>query len=106
RHVAGINVHQGQEIGAGKWPAIIPRAEWDFAQELLTFRSSATQKQSESRKRRTYILRGLVVCGKCGTTMAGCSGTVYRCSRANRQDGQKCARTMQADPLEKFVQDA
>ena len=38
--------------------------------------------------------------------MAGCSGTVYRCSRANRQDGQKCARTMQAEALEKFVEDA
>jgi site-specific DNA recombinase len=103
--VAGIAVHQGREIGVGKWPAIIDRAQWDFAQELLAFRSAAAQKQREARNRRTYILRGLVICGKCGTTMAGCSGTVYRCSRANHQ-GQKCARTMQAKPLEKFVEDA
>ncbi len=101
-HIAGINVHQGEEIGTGKWPVIIPRTEW----ELLTFRSSAAQKTRESRNRRTYILRGLVICGKCGTTMAGCSGTVYRCSRANRQDGHKCSRSMQAEPLEKFVEDA
>jgi site-specific DNA recombinase len=38
--------------------------------------------------------------------MAGCSGSVYRCSRANRQDGMRCARTMQAEPLEKFVEEA
>ena len=38
--------------------------------------------------------------------MAGCSGTVYRCSRANRRDGMRCARTMLAEPLEKFVEDA
>jgi DNA invertase Pin-like site-specific DNA recombinase len=104
--VAGIAVHRGQEIGTGKWPAIIGRPQWDFAQELLTFRNVAAQKQRETRNRRTYILRGLVICGKCGTTMAGCSGTVYRCSRANRADGHKCARSMQAEPLEQFVQDA
>jgi site-specific DNA recombinase len=104
--VAGIAVHHGREIGVGKWPAIISRAQWDFVQELLTFRSAAAQKQRDTRNRRTYILRGLVICGKCGTTMAGCSGTVYRCSRANRQDGMKCARTMHAESLEKFVEDA
>jgi DNA invertase Pin-like site-specific DNA recombinase len=106
RHVAGINVHRGQEIGAGKWPAIITRAEWDFAQEMLAFRSAAAQSERDTRTRRTYILRGLVVCGKCGTAMTGCSGNLYRCSRANRQDSEKCARTMQAEPLEKFVEDA
>jgi hypothetical protein len=105
-HVAGINTYRGQEIGVGKWPAIISRPEWDFAQELLTFRSSAAQKKTETRNRRTYILRGLVICGNCGTTMAGSSSTVYRCSRANRQDGKKCARSMQAEALEKFVEDA
>jgi site-specific DNA recombinase len=105
--VAAIAVHHGQEIGIGKWPAIITRAQWEFTQELLTFRSSAARAEQAKRKApRTYILRGLVICGKCGTAMAGCSGTVYRCSRANRQDGKKCARTMQAEPLEQFVEDA
>jgi site-specific DNA recombinase len=105
-HAAGVNVHHGEEIGVGKWPAIITRAQWDFAQELLTFRSAAARSEREKRKApRSYILRGVVVCGKCGTAMAGCSGTVYRCSRANRQDGAKCARTMQAEPLEEFAED-
>lgn len=105
-HVAGIAMHKGREIGVGKWPAIISRAQWDFAQELLMFRSAAAQKQRAARNRRTYTLRGLVVCGKCGTTMSGCSGNLYRCSRASRQDGMRCARTIIAEPLEKFVEDS
>ncbi len=64
------------------------------------------EKANEEPHAARLILRGLVICGNCGTAMAGCSGKVYRCSRANRQDGQKCARTMQAGPLEKFVEDA
>jgi site-specific DNA recombinase len=107
RHVAGICVHRDEEIGVGKWPAIITRPAWDFTQELLTFRSAAADAERKNRAApRAYILRGLVVCGKCGTTMAGCSGTVYRCSRANRQDEHKCSRSMRAEPLERFVEDA
>src|SRR5260370_38200575 len=59
KHVAGINVHRGQEIGVGRWPAIITRAQWDFAQEMLAFRSAAAQSERAARTRRTYILRGL-----------------------------------------------
>ena len=107
KHVAGICWHNGREVAVGKWLPIIPRAQWDFAQELLTFRSAAAQKKrARNRAPRTYILRGLVICSNCGTVMAGCSGTVYRCSRANRRDGMRCARTMLAEPLEKFVEDA
>jgi len=106
-HVAGICWHNGQEVAVGKWLPIIPRAQWDFAQELLTFRSVAAQKKrARNRQPRAYVLRGLVICGNCGTAMAGCSGNYYRCSRANRQDGMRCARTMQAGPLEEFVEDA
>jgi site-specific DNA recombinase len=107
KHVAGICWHNGHEVAVGKWQPIIPRAQWDFVQELLAFRSRAAQKQrTENRPPRAYVLRGLVICGNCGTAMAGCSGKLYRCSRANRQDGQRCARTMLAEPLEAFVQDA
>jgi site-specific DNA recombinase len=107
KHVAGICWHNGREVAVGKWLPIISRAQWDFAQELLTFRSVAAQKKRVKRHApRVYLLRGLVICGNCGTVMAGCSGSVYRCSRANRQDGMRCARTMQAEPLEEFVEDA
>lgn len=108
KHVAGICWHNGQEVAVGRWPAIISRPEWDFTQELLTFRSAAAQKKraNDQRPQRTYILRGLVICGNCGSAMTGCSGNLYRCSRALRQDAQRCARTMLAEPLEKFVEDA
>ena len=76
KHVAGICWHNGREVAVGKWLPIIPRAQWDFAQELLTFRSAAAQKKrARNRAPRAYILRGLVICGNCGTVMAGCSGT-------------------------------
>jgi hypothetical protein len=106
KHVAGINTRNGEEIGIGKWPAIIARPQWEFTQELLMFRSAAAQAARDTRPRRTYLLRGLVVCGKCGTAMAGSNGSIYRCSRAKRQDDKKCARGMLAEPLEKFVEDA
>lgn len=104
--VAGIAVHHGQEIGAGKWPAIISRAQWEFTQELLAFRSSAARSERAKRNApRTYLLRGLVTCGKCGTVMPGTSGK-YRCCRVARHDAMKCSRSMLAEPLEKFVEDA
>jgi site-specific DNA recombinase len=107
RHVAGICLYHGREIGVGKWPAIITRAQWDFAQEMMTIRAATVEAGRDTRKRRNYILRGLVVCGKCGTTMVGCSGREYRCSRAgNRQDAMRCTRSMLAEPLETFVEDA
>ena len=107
RHVAGINAYHGQEIGVGKWPAIITRAQWDFTQELLAFRAAAARAEQAKRKApRSYILRGLVMCGKCGTAMTGCGGGLYRCTRATRQDGMKCSRSIQAGPLEEFVQAA
>jgi len=104
--VAGIAVLHGQEIGAGKWPAIITRTQWEFTQELLTFRSSAARSEQAKRKApRAYVLRGLAICGKCGTVMPGTNGK-YRCCRAKRNDAMKCNRTMKAEPLEQFVQDA
>jgi site-specific DNA recombinase len=106
KRVAGIRSHNGIEVAVGKWPTIIKRNKWGFAQELLTFRSVAARAtRAKNHAPRVYILRGLVICGNCGTTMSGCSAKVYRCSRATRQDGNKCARSMEAEPLEQFVED-
>lgn len=75
KHVAGICWHNGQEVAVGKWPAIIDRTMWDFTQEMLTFRSAAAQNERAGhRAPRAYILRGVAICGSCGTAMAGCSG--------------------------------
>jgi Recombinase len=53
KHVAGICWHKGHEVAMGKWLPIIPRTQWDFAQELLTFRSAAAQKQQ--REKAAYL---------------------------------------------------
>ena len=38
--VAGIQVHHGELIGPGNWPAIVPRGLWEEAQERLKFRAT------------------------------------------------------------------
>jgi hypothetical protein len=38
--------------------------------------------------------------------MSGSGGALYRCTRATRQNGTKCSRSIQADRLEEFVQAA
>jgi WD40 repeat protein len=81
-------------VAVGKWPPVIPSAQWDFAQELLAFRSTAARsEQAGHRTPRLYLLRCLAVCGNCGTAIAGAGRTMYRCTRSQRQDGQRCART-------------
>lgn len=74
-------VHRGEDAGIGNWPAVIPRPQWEFTQELLQFRSTAAQSEQGPRPQRTYILRGLIVCGRRGTALSGNSGRVYRCTR-------------------------
>lgn len=106
KHVAGILVYDGEEIGVGKWPAIIERQQWDFVQELLAFRSASKQEEQAKKKApRPYILRGLATCGQCGTSMSGSGGKEYRCARTGKL-GKRCGCTMQAEPLEKFVEEA
>jgi site-specific DNA recombinase len=100
-YLAGLRAHNGEEVGMGIWPPIIDRATWDLAQEMRQFRSSAR----DARPHRFYLLRGVVVCGKCGTAMSGTTG-IYRCARDTRSDHLRCGRSIKADALEKFVADA
>jgi hypothetical protein len=72
---------------------------------MMTIRAAAAETARENY--RVYILRGLVVCGKCGSTMVGSGGREYKCSRSgNGRPATKCTRTMRAEPLEKFVEAA
>jgi site-specific DNA recombinase len=105
-HVAGISVHHGKEIGKGQWPTIIDRRMWDFTQDLLSYRATTQNNDKPTKPKRTYLLRGLMTCGKCGSSMSGSSGSTYRCARAIRQDEQRCALTIRADLVEEFVTDA
>ncbi|HZR49480.1 MAG TPA: recombinase family protein [Streptosporangiaceae bacterium] len=101
RYVTGIRVHHGEEVGNGIWPAIIDRGTWELAQEMLDYRARATKDEKDDQ--RFYLLRGLVVCGKCGTRMGGAGGR-YKCYRQFRKDEKHCARSISAATLEEFAE--
>ncbi len=67
RHVTEIRVFRGQDFGEGGWPAITDRGVWNEAQDRRAYRASA----HPCRRFRFYLLRGLVMCKKCGAAMAG-----------------------------------
>jgi site-specific DNA recombinase len=102
RHVAGIRVFRGEEIGRGEWPAIIGEGMWN---EVRARRAVRDTPSSSARSQRFYLLRGLVTCKRCGTGMAGSSG-VYHCNRRDRKDGARCVRAIKAAVLEEFVTEA
>lgn len=109
RHVAGIRMHQGEEVGPGTWPAIIDAGVWQETRERRAFRSAVHREALSKPPNRFYLLRGLVMCGRCGTLMSGTAkgtGPVYQCNRRGRNDDKKCVRSVMAATLEGFVADA
>lgn len=107
RHVAAIRMHQGEEVGPGNWPAIIDAGTWQEVRERRELRSAIHDVNLSLR--RFYLLRGLVMCSRCGTLMSGTKvgGTPsYLCVRRNRNDDKRCVRRIAAIKLEKFVCDA
>lgn len=58
RHVAGIRVFRGKEIGPGNRPAIIDEAMFREVQERRAYRPAANREQHE--RQNFYLLRGLV----------------------------------------------
>lgn len=109
RHVAGIRMHQGEEAGPGAWPAIIDAGVWAEVRARRAYRSAAHKEALKQPPQRYYLLRGLVMCGRCGTLMSGTAkgtGPVYQCNRRGRNDEKKCSRSVMAPTLEDFVSDA
>jgi site-specific DNA recombinase len=109
RHVAGIRIFRGEEIGPGIWPAIIDPMMFREVQERRVFRSVITRDKYE--QQRFYLLRGLVWCGKCGMRMSGRREydrrRNYVCTNFRSADGEpKCYRRAGAISLEGFVKDA
>lgn len=110
-YLTGILVFRGEVIGEGVWPVIVDRGVWNEVQERRSMRASAYK----SRPNRFYLLRGLVMCDKCGVHMSG-SGTagapgqrrpMYVCARnGNFNKEVRCSRGIGAVPLEEFVVDA
>ncbi|WP_329019175.1 recombinase family protein [Streptomyces sp. NBC_00690] len=106
RHVAGIRVFRGEEIGDGEWPAIIDKGMWREVRERRTYRAAAARKVEWPA--RFYLLRGLVTCTNCGKLMggSGASGAKYICNHTHRLDVPRCSRAVSAPILEQFVTEA
>jgi DNA invertase Pin-like site-specific DNA recombinase len=105
--LAAIRMFHGQNIGQGRWPAIIDLGIWTETQERLTFRAVAAP--SDGQERTFYLLRGLLMCSRCSVRMSGTGkGRYYICSRHQRTttDARRCVRKIDARELEDFVSDA
>jgi site-specific DNA recombinase len=84
---AGLMEHQGKEIGAASWPAIVPEDSWRAVRAALTDSSRRTTPGNERR----WLMSGLALCGVCGRTVrassAGIGGVghrpAYRCRVAS-----------------------
>jgi DNA invertase Pin-like site-specific DNA recombinase len=101
RHVTGIRVFRGEEIGDGEWPPIIDRGTWLEAKARRGYRA-ATWTADAARPQRFYLLRGLVTCTGCGKTMGG-AATKYICNHTHRLDVPRCNRAVKAAPVDEFV---
>jgi len=77
---AGLRVHRGEIVGAGSWPAIVGREEWEAAHALLTDPARRTSPGNAPAR----LLSGLMVCGVCDGPVrsGGVKGgaAVYRCA--------------------------
>ncbi|MGH3798963.1 MAG: recombinase family protein [Pseudonocardiaceae bacterium] len=106
RYVTGIRVFRGEDFSEGDWPAIIDRGMWNEVQERRAYRASASASRSSFR---LYLLRGLVMCKRCGLLMRGTTNRgipTYLCGRNGRLGPERCKRRIDADMVENFVCDA
>ncbi len=62
--IAGLREHRGEVIGAAVWPAIITPADRDRVLARMAARSV-----TKTRTARTYLLSGLLRCGRCGNRL-------------------------------------
>jgi site-specific DNA recombinase len=63
KRIVGIRVHQGAEYPAA-WPAILDRETWERLQLLLN--AEARMVGANRKGGRTYLLTGMIFCGRCG----------------------------------------
>lgn len=79
---AGLMQHKGEIVGKAKVEPIVTEALFNATQSAL----EGTSTKRTGKYSRKYLLSGLVLCGKCGFTMAGKArkGTNYNyeCSKA------------------------
>ena len=93
-------------------PAIVDKDLFDRVQERFAKNKIAHGRPAKEEV--NYLLTTKIFCGKCGTLMAGESGTshmgnvyhYYKCGRAKRRGKEHCdLRAIRKEPLERFVVD-
>jgi DNA invertase Pin-like site-specific DNA recombinase len=93
-----------QAVGEAAWPAIVDRALFERAQDVIAARSA---RYWGPRTHTRHMLSGLVRCGKCGQTM-GRGGPVdarkYICN-IRRDRGTGCGMSVRAERLENHMLD-
>jgi site-specific DNA recombinase len=106
--IAGLREHHGQVIGPAKWPAIITPAERDRVLARMAARSV-----TKTRAPRTYLLSGMLRCGRCGNRLysqarhSNPDNRVRRYVCLNGSDHGGCGRlTVVAQPVEDLLTDA
>ncbi|MCW2857582.1 MAG: Resolvase domain protein [Marmoricola sp.] len=97
---ASLRRHRGVVVAKGDWPALISEAD----HRAISARHVARQ-QRPTREPRTYLLTGLIHCGRCGhRLMSMPSKGVRRYVCPTRVDGRSCAGvSINADPVERLV---
>lgn len=101
--IAGLREHRGQVVAAAVWPAIITPEQ---RSQVLTRMDS--QAAARRRAPRSYLLTGLLRCGKCGNRLYSAARATtrrYVCSAGPDHGG--CGRlTVVADPVEQLITEA
>ncbi|AMU64654.1 integrase/recombinase [Mycobacteroides abscessus 5S-0422] len=106
--IAGLREHHGQVVGRGAWPAIITPAERDRILARI-----ATRSLTKTRAPRTYLLSGMLRCGRCGNRLFSQARHNNPTNRVRRYvclkgpDHGGCGRlTVVALPVEELLTDA
>ena len=106
--IAGLREHHGEVIGPATWTAIITPAERDRILARM-----ATRALTKTRAPRTYLLSGMLRCGRCGNRLFSQARHSNPDNRVRRYvclkgpDHGGCGRlTVVASPVEELLTDA
>ena len=101
--IAGLRAHRGEVVGAAQWEPIITVGQRDKVMALMDRRSSTRERTP-----RSYLLTGLLRCGKCDNRLFSSrreTSRRYVCMAGPDHGG--CGRlAVTAGPLEQLVADA
>jgi site-specific DNA recombinase len=106
--IAGLREHRGEVIGEATWPAIITPGERDRVLARI-----AARAVTKTRAARTYLLSGMLRCGRCGNRLYSQARHVNPDHRVRRYicykgpDHGGCGRlTVVAEPVEAALTEA